>query len=154
MRKRFKKIIFFLFGCLVAIQFYQPARNISNEQALAADINTFYNIPPNIQTILRTSCYDCHSNNTSYPWYSYIQPTRMLMESHIKNGKENLNFNEWATYSKRKQENKLDRIIKQIQENEMPLPSYLLMHKNAKLNNQQKQTIINWINSLTINKIN
>ena len=104
-----------------------------------------YNVPKNVETILRTSCYDCHSNTTHYPMYSYIQPTRFFMESHIKEGKENLNFNEFGNYSSRKQNNKLDRIVKQIKSNDMPLSSYTLIHRDAILSNNQKQEVINWI---------
>ena len=61
---------------------------------------------------LQTTCYDCHSNNTNYRLYSYIQPARFFMEEHIKDGKKDLNFNEFVRYSKRKQENKLEAIVK------------------------------------------
>ncbi len=130
------------------MQLYQPARNESYEQDFTANFTKVYKVPKNVETILRTSCYDCHSNNTNYPLYSYIQPARFFMESHIKEGKENLNFNEWGNYSKRKQNNKLDRITKQIKSNEMPLASYTLIHKNAILTPTQKEEVINWINTL------
>lgn len=130
------------------MQLYQPARNESYEQVNTADFTSIYKVPKNVETILRTSCYDCHSNNTHYPLYSYIQPARFFMESHIKEGKENLNFNEWRNYSKRKQNNKLDRITKQIKSNEMPLESYTLIHKNAILTPTQKEEVINWINTI------
>ena len=130
------------------MQCYQPARNNSFEQYSSSNFTETYTVPKNIETTLRTSCYDCHSNKTNYPWYSYIQPIRFFMESHIKEGKENLNFNEWGNYSSRKQNNKLDRIVKQIKSNEMPLSSYTLIHKNAVLNKTQKEEIIKWINTL------
>lgn len=128
------------------MQLYQPARNESYEQVNTADFTSIYKVPKNVETILRTSCYDCHSNNTYYPWYSYIQPVRFFMESHIKEGKENLNFNEWGNYSDRKQNNKLDRIAKQIKSNEMPLSSYTMIHKNAILTASQKKEVLDWIN--------
>lgn len=130
------------------MQLYQPARNIGFEQDITADFTKVYNVPKKVEIILRTSCYDCHSNNTNYPWYSYIQPARFLMESHIAAGKENLNFNEWGNYSSRKQNNKLDRIAKQIQSNEMPLASYTLIHKNATLSATQKKEVLDWINKI------
>ncbi len=130
------------------IQLYQPARNISFEQDITANFTRVYQVPNNVGAILRTSCYDCHSNNTNYPWYSYIQPARILMESHIKKGKENLNFSEFGNYSKRKQNNKLDRIVKQIKSNEMPLSSYTLIHKNASLSDIQKKEVLDWINKI------
>lgn len=134
------------------MQLYQPARNESYEQVNTANFTTVYQVPKNVETILRTSCYDCHSNNTNYPLYSYIQPARFFMESHIKEGKENLNFNEWGNYSSRKQSNKLDRITNQIKFNEMPLSSYTLIHKNAVLSETQKNLVINWINSQLTNE--
>ena len=130
------------------MQLYQPARNESYEQVNTADFTSIYKVPKNVETILRTSCYDCHSNNTHYPLYSYIQPARFFMESHIKEGKENLNFNEWGNYSNRKQNNKLDRITKQIKSDEMPLASYTLIHKNARLTTVQKKEVMDWIRKI------
>jgi hypothetical protein len=148
MKKIIKKILFIGLIIFLLMQLYQPARNESFEQDITANFTKVYNVPKNVEIILRTSCYDCHSNNTNYPWYSYIQPARFFMESHIKEGKENLNFNEWGNYSNRKQNNKLDRIAKQIESNEMPLSSYTMIHKNATLSATQKKEIINWISQL------
>ena len=148
MKKSIKKILFIGLIIFLLMQLYQPARNESFEQDVTANFTKVYKVPKNVETILRTSCYDCHSNNTNYPLYSYIQPARFFMESHIKEGKENLNFNEWGNYSGRKQKNKLDRIAKQIKSNEMPLSSYTLIHKNAKLTLTQKEEVINWINTI------
>jgi hypothetical protein len=145
MKKIIKKIFFIGLILFLLMQFYQPTRNIALEQDLTANFTKVYTVPKNVEAILRTSCYDCHSNNTNYPLYSYIQPARCFMESHIKEGKENLNFNEWGKYSSRKQNNKLDRILKQIKSNEMPLASYTLIHRNAILSPTQKKEVINWI---------
>ena len=130
------------------MQLYQPARNENFEQVNISEFTKVYKVPKNVETILKTSCYDCHSNNTNYPLYSYVQPARFFMESHIKKGKENLNFNEWGNYTNRKQNNKLDIIVKQIKSNEMPLSSYTLIHKNAILTPTQKEEVINWINTI------
>lgn len=148
MKRIIKKILFIGLIIFLLIQLYQPARNISFEQDITGNFTKVYNVPKNVEIILRTSCYDCHSNNTYYPWYSYIQPVRFFMESHIKEGKENLNFNEWGNYSDRKQNNKLDRIAKQIESNEMPLSSYTLIHKNAILTASQKKEVLDWINKI------
>lgn len=148
MKKAFKKIFFIGFVCLLLVQFYQPARNKDNGQVLVVNFKKVYTIPNNIATILQNSCYDCHSNNTNYRWYDYIQPARTIVEHHISNAKKDLNFSEWGNYSSRKQQTKLDRIIKQIKANEMPLASYTLIHKDAVLSAPQKEMIINWINTL------
>lgn len=140
-----------LIGLLVflLIQLCQPARNESYEQATTVNFTKVYHVPKPIETILRTSFYDCHSNNTNYPIYSYLQPARYFMESHIKEGKENLNFDQWGAYGKRKQKNKLDRIVKQIKSDEMPLASYTFIHRNAILSDNQKQQVIKWIEKTT-----
>jgi hypothetical protein len=148
MKKIIKKILSIGLIIFLLIQLYQPARNISFEQDITTNFTKMYTVPKNVETILRTSCYDCHSNNTNYPWYSYIQPARFFMEHHIKKAKENLNFNEFGKYSKRKQENKLDRIVKQIKSDEMPLASYTLIHKNATLSATQKKEVMDWINNI------
>ena len=130
------------------MQLYQPARNESFEQDITANFTKVYNVPKNVEAIVRTSCYDCHSNNTNYPWYSNVQPVGFFMEHHIKEAKEDLNFSEWGNYSKRKQENKLDRIVKQIKSDEMPLASYTLIHKNARLTTVQKKEVMDWISKI------
>ena len=141
-----KKILFIGLIIFLLIQLYQPARNISFEQDITGNFTKVYNVPKNVEIILRTSCYDCHSNNTYYPWYSYIQPARFFMERHIKEGKEELNFNEFGNYSKRRRNSKLKAISKEIESNEMPLSSYTLIHKNAILTASQKKKVLDWIN--------
>ena len=148
MKKIIKKILFIGLIIFLLIQLYQPARNISFEQDITTNFTKMYTVPKNVEAILRTSCYDCHSNNTNYPWYSNVQPARFFMEHHIKKAKENLNFNEFGMYSKRKQGNKLDRIVKQIKSDEMPLASYTLIHKNATLSATQKKKVMDWINNI------
>lgn len=145
MKKAIKKILLVGFILFLLIQIYQPARNIDKGQDLSGGFASFYNAPREIQDLLKNSCYDCHSNNTNYPAYSYIQPARYFMEKHIKEGKEELNFNDWTNYSVRKQRNKLNGIIEQIEEDKMPLDSYTLIHKNAKLSAKQKAEMINWL---------
>ncbi|PWA10111.1 heme-binding domain-containing protein [Flavobacterium laiguense] len=152
MKRSIKKTLYTGLIIFLLIQLYQPARNESLEQDVTTDFTNAYSVPKNVETILRTSCYDCHSNNTNYPLYSYIQPARFFMERHITEGKENLNFNEWGNYSNRKQKNKLDRIAKQIKSSEMPLASYTLIHRNVILTATQKEEIINWINNITKNE--
>ena len=148
MKRIIRKIAWTIFIIFLLIQCYQPARNISHGQYFPSDFTVVYKVPKNIETTFRTSCYDCHSDNTNYPWYSYIQPIRFFQDRHITKGKKDLNFNEFGNYSSRKQRNKLEAISKQIQSDEMPLSSYTLIHKNAILSTTQKEEIINWINTL------
>ncbi len=143
MRTR-KKIIWLVVVLFISIQFIRPARNVSSGQALPADIQNVVTVPQNIAVVLKATCYDCHSNNTVYPWYMNIQPAGLFMAYHIKNGKEELNFNEFGSYSLRKQQHKLKSIGDQVHEGEMPLSSYTLIHKNAILTQEQKTLIMNW----------
>ncbi len=101
-----------------------------------------YTVPDSDSNVLATACYDCHSNNTRYPFYVHIQPVAWLMSKHIKNGKADLNFSEFGTYSVRKQQSKLKAIINSIQNDEMPLSSYKLMHKDANLTQDEKALIV------------
>lgn len=98
-----------------------------------------------IKGILRNSCYDCHSNNTNYPWYSQIQPSGWWLASHIKKGKEELNFNEFGSYSFRRQQSKLKAISNTIKDGTMPISSYTMIHKNARLSKAEQDLILNWI---------
>ncbi|MBB6330369.1 hypothetical protein HNP24_001319 [Chryseobacterium sediminis] len=126
------------------IQLIQPARNIDYGQVPSTDISKVYKLPKNVQSILTNSCYDCHSNSTHYPFYSYIQPLSYYLEKHIKKGKEELNFNEWSSYSRRKQVNKLNSIANQIQQKKMPLTSYTYLHPEAKLSEKQIEEMVRW----------
>ncbi len=143
-----KKIIYVLLIILVVIQFIHPKKNIdTSAAAINNDISKAFPVPDNVQTILKTSCYDCHSNNTKYPWYSKIQPVAWWLNNHIEDGKGEVNFNEFASYSLRKQYKKFDEIIKQVKEDEMPLSTYTLIHKNAVLDNNQKLALSGWARS-------
>lgn len=129
----------------VGIQLVPTALNKS-EVDLTTDISEIENTSENIQILLSESCYDCHSNNTNYPWYIKIQPVAWFLEDHIKVGKAELNFNEWATYSSRRKRSKLKSIISQVEKDEMPLSSYTLIHREAKLTKSDKELIVRWAN--------
>ena len=140
---RIKKIGLTLLIVIIAIQFIQPVRNKSG-QVLPADISKIYSVPDSVQCVLKNACYDCHSDNTSYPWYSNIQPFGWWLASHISRGKKELNFSEFGNYSDRRQRSKLFSIEKSIEDGSMPFPSYTLIHKNSRLTKEQKSLIINW----------
>lgn len=148
MKRKLKKVGIALFLVLIVIQFYQPALNQNPGQDYTNDFLIITNAPNNISKLIQTSCYDCHSNNTKYLWYDYVQPARMFVEAHISDGKKELNLNEFGSYSNRKQQSKLEAISKQIKSGEMPLSSYTLLHHDAVLTETQKQAIIQWIESI------
>jgi hypothetical protein len=98
--------------------------------------------------ILQRACNDCHSNNTHYPWYTNIQPVGWWMQHHVNEGKEELNFSEFGTYTAKRQNHKMEEVAEQIKKGEMPLNSYLWIHKDAKLSDQEKEILISWANGL------
>lgn len=130
----------------LAIQFIQPTRNSDYREA-ASEISRQYYVPSNVDSLLRTSCYDCHSNNTRYPWYSNIQPIGWLLSYHVKEGKSDLNFDEFGNYHIRRQKSKLKSIAGSVKDGSMPILSYTWMHKNSKLSAENKKLIINWATS-------
>jgi hypothetical protein len=144
---RIKKIGLVILVVVIGIQFIQPARNKSG-QVLPADISKIYSIPAPVQSVLKNACYDCHSNNTIYPWYSNIQPFGWWLASHIRRGKTELNFSEFGNYSSYKQRSKLFAVAKSIEDGTMPFSSYTLIHKNARLTKEQKGLIIDWANKI------
>jgi len=147
MKKYIKKIGIALVVIFIGIQFIPKSYNESDE-VFSADFMTIFDAPKNIEAQLTTSCYDCHSNNTWYPWYNKIQPIAWFLEDHINEAKEELNFNEFGDYSKRRQKSKLKSIISQIRDGEMPLSSYTIMHGDAKLSEEDKEILGVWIENL------
>lgn len=143
--KLLKKIVLILVIVFAVIQFIQPTHNKSG-QVLPTDFTKIYALPTNVQTILQSACYDCHSNNTNYPWYSNIQPMAWMMKRHIDNGKEKLNFSEFGSYSTRRQISKLKGIAGQIKVDAMPISSYKMMHGKANLTKEEKGIIMAWMN--------
>ncbi len=131
----------------VGIQFIPTTRNQS-DSVPSTDFMLVNNVPKNIQNKLQISCYDCHSNNTQYPWYNKVQPVAWFLEDHIKEGKAELNFNEWNSLSTRRKTSKLRSIIKQIENGEMPLDSYTFIHRDARFSEAEAEEIINWVTQL------
>ena len=101
-----------------------------------------------MQSLLETSCYDCHSNTTNYPWYANVQPIGWLLAYHVTKGKTALNFSDFGSYAPRRKISKLSQIENSIADNSMPLASYLLLHKNAKLSAKDKMIITGWIDTI------
>lgn len=142
--KTFKIIVLVILVAFVGIQFVPTERNQSNSVP-ATDFMVVNAVPNAIKTKLQVSCYDCHSNNTKYPWYNKVQPTAWFLENHVNDGKSELNFNEWDLLSNRRKASKLRSIIKQIESGEMPLDSYTLMHSAAEFSETEKQDMIQYM---------
>lgn len=143
MKKALKTTLIILVFSFIVIQFFRPAKN-KGEEIVARQITAIQQVPEEVQQILKVSCYDCHSNTTHYPWYNNIQPVAWKLHDHIVEGKKELNFSIFATYPSYRRYKKFKEIQKQIKEDEMPLFSYTLPHRDAVLSDGQKLTLINW----------
>lgn len=147
MKKLLKKLFIVLLVALVVIQFFRPAKNKGTVTG-TNDISSLYPVSAEVKDILQTSCNDCHSNSTVYPWYAEVQPVAWWLNNHITNGKRHLNFSEFASYRPGRQFHKLEEIEEMVKEDEMPLKSYTLIHRKAILDDTKKQVLYNWVKSL------
>ena len=145
-KKIIKNILLFLLAALVVIQFFHPKPNKSKGDQ-PHYIGNVFSVPEEVRFILAKACFDCHSNNTRYPWYSNIQPVDWWMTGHINNGKKGLNFDEYTSRSLRYRYNKMKDLIDQIKHGDMPLNSYTWIHKDAILTQPEKDKLINWANA-------
>jgi prepilin-type processing-associated H-X9-DG protein len=143
MSNKKKVLLFLLVGC-VAIQFYRP--NINNQkQETLDDFLIAEKAPKQVRALIKNSCYDCHSNQTNYLWFDNIAPVAWYVDNHIKDAKEHLNFSNWAGLESRDKAGRISEIAVNIVESKMPLPAYLKLHSGARLNETQKQVILNWL---------
>lgn len=139
-----KKIILALITLLVVIQFFRPAKNLSDDRT--HDISTKYALTEEVSYILKVACNDCHSNKTVYPWYAEVQPVAWWLNYHVTDGKRHLNFSNFTSRPIAIQNHKLEETIEMVKEGEMPLPSYtwLGLHSNANLTQAQRETLVKW----------
>ncbi len=142
-----QKILMGLATILVIIQFIRPARNVS-DTASPNDIITAYPVPEEVQVVLKAACYNCHSNNTTYPWYANIQPVGWWLQKHVNDAKKELNFSEFATYTEKRARHKFEEIGDEVSEGGMPLKSYTIMHPEARLSSGQIKTLTDWAATL------
>ncbi|WP_347374905.1 heme-binding domain-containing protein [Aequorivita sp. Q41] len=126
---------------LVAIQFCRPEKNSEGYKSVAL-FETETKPTPKVVAILKENCYDCHSNQTVYPWYSEIAPFSFFLEDHIKDGKKHFNVSDWKNYSVKKKEHKLEEFLEMVEDDEMPLQSYTLIHGN--LSEEDKKLLLQW----------
>lgn len=102
------------------------------------------NTPTEVRQLLKTSCYDCHSNETVYPSYAYVAPISWSVKHHINKGRRHLNFSEWGTYNRELKEGMLKNAIGDLEENRMPLAGYVAQHPEARLTKAQKKLLIDY----------
>ncbi|WP_317170408.1 heme-binding domain-containing protein [Galbibacter sp. BG1] len=134
---------------LIVIQFFPPSENKSDTTP-PTDLLLVENTPGKVEAILTNVCYDCHSNNTIYPWYAEIEPVSYWLASHIEEGKEHLDFSQWDLYSAKKKAHKLEEVAEAVTEGWMPLDSYKWMHGDANLTEEESKAVADWANMLRL----
>ncbi|MEL4307528.1 heme-binding domain-containing protein [Joostella sp. CR20] len=142
-----KKLLLFILVIIVVMQFFPPAENTSDTTP-PTDLFKVEKVPETVEATLVTACYDCHSNKTNYPWYASIEPLSYWLANHIDEGKKHLNFSQWNSYSPKKKAHKLEEISEAVTEGWMPLDSYTLIHKEAKLTEAQSKAVADWAQML------
>lgn len=142
MKKYLRPFLYGLLALFVLAQLYRPTRNLSNIQT--NHVSTKYPVPQEVEAILKPACYDCHSNQTRYPWYAEVQPVAFWLADHVNEGKRKLNLSEFSNRSIAVQNHKFEEIIEVLNEKEMPLKSYTWTHGDAVLTQQQRQLLVDW----------
>lgn len=141
--KTTKKIFWVLLIAFAIIQFFVPDKNEGNLDSVNAFLAET-NPPEHVKLILKESCFDCHSNNTRYPWYNKITPVNYWLAGHVKDGKKHFNVSNWEGNSIKRKDHKFEELIEMIEAREMPLKSYTWVHAEAKLTDKQIKAVVNW----------
>lgn len=130
----------------VVMQFIRPDKNEGGYESLATFLAETKPTPA-VEATLQSACYDCHSNQTNYPWYNNIAPVSYWLDEHIIDGKKHLNFAEWGTYSVKRKDHKLEEVAEEVEKGEMPLDEYTWTHGDAKLSDQEVKELIQWVSA-------
>jgi hypothetical protein len=146
--KRVKRILkwcaIVLLSALLLAQLYRPAKT-NPETDLALDVNAHLQLSPEVAAILDRACRDCHSNQTQWPWYSHVAPVSWFVIDHVNDGRSHLNFSEWGRYEGGEVADQLRSICREVRSGVMPLNSYLWMHRNAKLTDEDVKVLCDWV---------
>lgn len=143
MKRIFKIVALILFAGFLAAQFVRPDR--TNPPIVeAGTLEYSAQVPDDVKAILTRSCNDCHANTTVYPWYSNVTPFNFFLAHHIEDGRRQLNFSVWNTYETSRKRRKLGEICEQVEERLMPLPSYLWIHRDARLSENDVKILCEW----------
>lgn len=145
-----KRFLILALIALIAIQFVRSERNNGGYESLEPFLAETKPSEP-VAAILKTACYDCHSNQTHYPWYAEVAPVSFWLHDHIEEGKHHLNFSAWERYSAKQKDKKLDELIEEVSDGEMPLESYTLIHRDAVLTSTETTALLDWAKAARLN---
>ena len=143
MKRPLKIAIISIIVFTAAIQLIRPGRN-STDVIPQTDISRSADIPGDVKDLLAAACYDCHSENTVWPWYSNFSPVSWMIARDVKSGKGRMNFSEWGDYSDMRKISKYVMICEMVKSGDMPILPYKMMHKEARLTDDQRKAICAW----------
>ncbi len=143
MKKGFRIILIVFVVGFIVIQFI-PSRMPGNQPGEGEGLFEVENVPAEAEALLRTACFDCHSQEVSFPWYSHVAPVSWVVARDINFGRENLDFGHWGKLTKRKRLKALGEISDEVEKGKMPMPIYITMHPEADLTPEQRETIVQW----------
>ena len=144
--RRIYAILLILLAIILLMQFFQPEKNLGDLET-EADFLQVSRVPDTLAAVLMNSCYDCHSDNTMYPWYGHIAPVSWFLNKHIEEGKDHLNFSSWGNLNKAQKVSSLNEICEQCKTGFMPMKSYLIIHREARLGPDEIESICEWAES-------
>jgi hypothetical protein len=147
MKKALRFAGFGLLLAVIAAQFIRSPRNAGIAEG-PESIVVREKVPADVRQVLARACYDCHSNHTKYPWYAAVQPVAWWLNSHVAEGKTDLNLSEFAAYDAKRAVRKLQAVADEVHERHMPLKSYLLLHAEAKLTDAEVALVTTWAEDL------
>lgn len=147
MKSLSSKILLGLALLLIVLQFFGPDTSVPEYDG-SKDFLTIHQPPQKISAIIQSACYDCHSYQTNYPWYSSIVPVSWWLQDHIDEGRDEFNLSLWADYPAERADHKLEEAVELVDEEEMPLPSYTWIHSDARLSDQERRELSEWFTSL------
>jgi Haem-binding domain len=147
MKKILKIAVVVVIVVIIALQFFKPD-TVNPVEDKSKFISAKYQIPDNVLQRLEKSCFDCHSYRTKWPWYSNISPVVYLINRDVKEGRKHLNFSVWTDYDKARMIKKLDGIVTEVKDGEMPMSIYLPMHPEAKISDTDAKMLMDWAKNL------
>lgn len=138
-----KKILLGLLAVFIILQFFQIKKKPIEFDA-SQDFFTTVEAPDDLKMLVKDACYDCHSHETTYPWYASVQPVGWWLQHHVNEGKGHLNFSEWTTLPARRAGHKLEECYEEVEEHKMPLKAFLITHPEARLSDEQRAEMVAW----------
>lgn len=147
MKPRLKTILWIVLAIFLLSQLIPIDRSVPDIDS-SQDFLTLVDAPETMATLIKNACYDCHSYESEYPWYAKVSPLSFWIQGHINGGREHLNFSEWASYPAEKAAHKLEECFEEVEEHHMPLKSFVWLHPEAKMTDEQVTAMAQWFQQL------